>query len=93
MALFVTASLCIGRARLPCRDGYTCVFCGRQGSPEPRVGKKRRRASTILTMEHLVPASAGGQVVHENIACTCSTCNAARGCVFLHDLVWKDGRR
>lgn len=59
------------------------------------MGKKRRRASPglVLTMEHLVPASAGGQVVHENIACACSTCNAARGCVFLHDLVWKDGRR
>lgn len=45
-----------------------------------------------MTVEHLVPASAGGAYCLENLACSCYECNTVRSCLFLHDLKRADGK-
>lgn len=54
-------------AHLMKRDGPTCLYCGDEIDP---------RACTV---EHIVPASAGGPEHASNLALSCRPCNAAMG--------------
>jgi 5-methylcytosine-specific restriction endonuclease McrA len=54
------------REHLICRDGATCVWCGR----EPWTAD--------LTAEHLLPRSRRGRTLPENLAVACRPCNRRR---------------
>lgn len=49
------------------RDRYSCQFCG------------QRFESQDLTFDHVVPRSAGGKTVWENILTACMRCNSLKG--------------
>lgn len=56
--------------RLACllRGGCACVWCG--ATLEDGV---------VLTLDHVVPRSAGGTNGAENVCCCCHRCNSVRG--------------
>jgi 5-methylcytosine-specific restriction endonuclease McrA len=45
------------------RDGYTCQYCG------------KRRPSTDLSLDHVIPRSRGGRSTWENLVVSCVECN------------------
>jgi 5-methylcytosine-specific restriction endonuclease McrA len=49
------------------RDNHTCQYCGAAGS------------QALLTMDHLLPRSRGGQTTWENVVIACRTCNMRKG--------------
>jgi 5-methylcytosine-specific restriction endonuclease McrA len=49
------------RKEIFARDGWTCVYCGRQGKD--------------LTLDHVVPRHRGGQHTWENLVSACKACN------------------
>jgi hypothetical protein len=49
------------------RDGFTCVYCGRQ---PPDV---------CLQVEHVIPVCQGGTNDEANLRCSCAECNAGKG--------------
>ena len=49
------------------RDKHTCQYCGRQ-APE-----------TKLTVDHIIPVSAGGTSEPDNLLAACADCNAGKG--------------
>jgi len=49
------------------RDRHTCQYCGRT-APEVK-----------LTIDHIVPVSAGGDNEHTNLVAACADCNAGKG--------------
>lgn len=49
------------------RDNYTCQYCG--ATP----------AKPLLTLDHVVPRSRGGQTSWENVVTACRTCNMRKG--------------
>lgn len=49
------------------RDNRTCQYCGATGS------------AAVLTLDHLVPRSRGGQTTWENVVTACRTCNMRKG--------------
>jgi len=49
------------------RDRYTCQYCGRM-APEVK-----------LTIDHVVPISAGGDNEHTNLVAACVDCNFGKG--------------
>ncbi len=49
------------------RDGYTCQYCGRQPKRE------------LLTIDHVVPRSAGGKSRWTNCVVACQSCNSRKG--------------
>ena len=49
--------------RLFRRDGHMCLYCGEVLPP------------SLLTRDHIVPVSAGGQDTWENVATACRPCN------------------
>ena len=49
------------------RDGFACTYCGRK---PPEVE---------LHIDHVTPASLGGQDVPENLRTSCVDCNAGKG--------------
>lgn len=57
------------RKRLIARrdGGYFCAYCGKPGT----------RAS--LTVDHVVPRSAGGGGLKSNLVLACEPCNRAKG--------------
>jgi len=52
------------------RDRFRCTICGR--SPATTLGVE-------LHVDHIVPFSAGGRTVPENLRSTCSDCNLGKG--------------
>ena len=46
------------------RDGYKCLYCG---------------ATENLTIDHIHPASRGGENTWENMATSCNSCNVKKG--------------
>lgn len=60
------------------RDGRTCQLCGR---PVVRRTQRRGRvqhADNLLTLDHLVPISRGGDSSAENLRVCCRRCNMKR---------------
>lgn len=53
------------------RDGYRCHLCG-CSTPKRLRGKNQ---PTSPEVDHIVPLSAGGGHVWDNVACACRTCN------------------
>ncbi len=52
------------------RDRFTCCYCGRDlRHAEPRE----------VTLDHLVPRSAGGNNETNNLVLACLSCNSSRG--------------
>lgn len=52
------------------RDDYRCVYCGTQSS-EPREQSHKK----ILSIDHIIPATRGGQTAVPNLVCSCQLCN------------------
>ena len=52
------------------RDRFRCVICGR--SPATTLGLE-------LHIDHVIPFSAGGRTIPENLRSTCSECNLGKG--------------
>lgn len=53
------------------RDGWRCHLCGCR-TPKHLRGKNRPRSPEV---DHIVPISAGGGHIWENVACACRQCN------------------
>lgn len=49
------------------RDNYTCQYCG--ASP----------GRALLTLDHVIPRSRGGQTTWDNVATACRACNMRKG--------------
>lgn len=49
------------------RDNQTCQYCGASGS------------HAILTLDHLLPRSRGGETTWENVVTACRACNMRKG--------------
>ncbi len=49
------------------RDNHTCQYCGATGT------------QAILTMDHLLPRSRGGETTWENVVTACRACNMRKG--------------
>ncbi|MFP6681914.1 MAG: HNH endonuclease [Gammaproteobacteria bacterium] len=50
------------------RDGYMCMYCGRQ------------HGEYQLTRDHVIPLSKGGQDRWSNVVSACRSCNTRKGC-------------
>ena len=50
------------------REGYACAYCASPAAP-----------SNPLTLEHILPRSAGGPDATWNLIAACRACNGARG--------------
>lgn len=55
------------RFNLFLRDGFTCQYCGQQGT------------TSELTFDHVIPRRAGGRTIWENVVAACAPCNAQKG--------------
>ena len=55
----------ISRRNILMRDGHKCAYCG--------------RGDLVLTIDHIVPKSRGGEDVWENLAAACLPCNNKKG--------------
>jgi 5-methylcytosine-specific restriction endonuclease McrA len=49
------------------RDGHICQYCG------------RHFPTHLLSIDHVVPRSRGGETTWENVVCACITCNVKKG--------------
>lgn len=56
------------------RDGHICMYCGGHFS------------DTILTRDHIVPLSRGGQDTWENVVAACRRCNQHKGNELLENI-------
>lgn len=66
-----------------CSDDWRCGYCFRRYSPDKRDG---------LTVDHVIPISAGGPNLAENLLAACSEpCNTRKGPYWVEDLAWKGG--
>jgi len=63
------------RAAIYERDGWECAYCGRG----PRAKRNPKQAQLILTLDHLMPRSLGGDNSAANLVTACFSCNSARG--------------
>lgn len=70
------------------QKGCKCVVCGKEGTHFKLCGDvttKRRHFNlyaedgTLMTKDHIVPKSRGGQNLVSNMQTMCTTCNAAKG--------------
>lgn len=48
------------------RDGYTCLYCGRNSGER-------------MTIDHVVPRFLGGKTIWENVVSACRACNTRKG--------------
>ena len=64
------------RLALYVRHRFRCVYCGTD---------LRNAAPADLTLDHLLPRSAGGDNSNENLVLACRSCNSAR-----QDKPWAD---
>jgi len=55
----------VRRRRIYARDGHRCIYCG--------------MLAERLTLDHLIPRSAGGTNTTENLLTACMGCNRDRG--------------
>lgn len=55
------------RRSVALRDNFTCQYCG------------ETPGRNLLTMDHVLPRSRGGQTSWENVVTACSTCNMRKG--------------
>ena len=55
-----------GKKRLAVLDrgGNRCVYCG--------------EGDAVMTVDHVVPAAAGGKSIASNLVCACESCNGAK---------------
>lgn len=51
------------------RDNFTCQYCG----------KKFKKKSKSLTIDHVIPKSKGGRNTWDNLVTACGSCNAYKG--------------
>jgi hypothetical protein len=58
------------------RDGFQCVYCGQN---------LKGAAATDVTLDHLLPRSAGGSNDATNLVTACRSCNCSR-----QDMPWVD---
>lgn len=58
------------RLALYIRDGFTCAYCGRD---------LRNADARDVTLDHLLPRSAGGSNEATNLITACLRCNSQRG--------------
>jgi 5-methylcytosine-specific restriction endonuclease McrA len=49
------------------RDNHTCQYCGTSGS------------HVILTLDHMLPRSRGGETTWDNVVTACRACNMRKG--------------
>lgn len=47
------------------KHGYACFYCGKKNVP--------------LTIDHIIPISAGGEHTPQNVVPACTTCNSSKG--------------
>jgi len=57
--------LSLSRQNVFKRDGYTCQYCGSR--------------EKVLTIDHVLPRSRGGQDTWENLVTACHDCNTRKG--------------
>ena len=55
------------RRNIFARDGNRCQYCG------------RRRPTSELSLDHIIPRSRGGLATWANIVCCCTECNVRKG--------------
>ena len=55
------------RKSVALRDNYTCQYCG--AAP----------GRALLTLDHIVPRSRGGQTTWDNVVAACRACNMRKG--------------
>ncbi len=60
-------SIRLTRRNIFLRDGYTCQYCARRGTPRD------------LNLDHVMPRSRGGPMSWENVVCSCRVCNLKKG--------------
>jgi len=60
-------SMSVSRRTVLARDQYTCKYCGTQ------TGR------ALLTMDHVVPRSRGGDTCWETVVTACGPCNRRKG--------------
>lgn len=58
------------------RDGYRCIYCGRQAGESQ---KGQPLAKNDFTVDHIIPRSRGGRNTWGNTACACPVCNHRKG--------------
>jgi len=56
------------------RDNWTCQYCGRSA-----------KDGAILTTDHLIPLSKGGDWTWDNLVCCCEFCNTGKSDLLLSD--------
>lgn len=57
------------RSSVLLRDNYSCQYCGKQS------------VARDLTLDHVLPRSAGGRTEWTNIVAACRACNTRKGCL------------
>jgi 5-methylcytosine-specific restriction endonuclease McrA len=57
----------LSRRNVLARDGHECQYCG------------RRFPTHLLSIDHVVPRSRGGETTWENVVCACLPCNVRKG--------------
>lgn len=57
----------LSRRNVLARDGHECQYCG------------RRFPTHLLSIDHVVPRSRGGETTWENVVCACVACNVKKG--------------
>ncbi len=57
----------LNRRNVMARDGHICQYCG------------RHFPAHLLSIDHVVPRSRGGQTTWENMVCACLACNLKKG--------------
>ena len=62
-----STSVKLNRRNLFARDQNRCPYCG------------RRRPTTELSLDHVIPRSQGGTNAWDNIVCACVRCNVKKG--------------
>jgi 5-methylcytosine-specific restriction endonuclease McrA len=55
----------LSRKEVYARDGYQCMYCGKQGGD--------------LTLDHVTPRAKGGKHAWENLVTACRSCNHRKG--------------
>jgi 5-methylcytosine-specific restriction endonuclease McrA len=57
----------LNRHNVLARDGQICQYCGRHFAPH------------LLSIDHVLPRSRGGETTWENVVCACLACNVKKG--------------
>jgi 5-methylcytosine-specific restriction endonuclease McrA len=57
----------LNRRNVLARDSHICQYCG------------RHFPTHLLSIDHVVPRSRGGETTWENVVCACLTCNVKKG--------------